>query len=185
MAFVAHDAPDAQACIASEQGQRERVIRLNATASESEIEIDDDIERVAGAAGKAAHVGDDRRIVHGDDDFSAARQIEEAPDLRLIDDLIGDKDAVNTVLDQRFGVPDPRHSNADGPCFHLAGGNLYDGMILEVRTGFGRHVAESLGHGGQIVVQGVEVHHEGGCFQILFPHCFSQENTNPLQPGAL
>jgi hypothetical protein len=148
--------------------QRHRgLARKNAAALRPHVDLDVHVHGAPGLYGGGREVGNDARVVDEDSDGRGPRERREARDLRGRHDLVGHEDVGDAGGDECGGLVDFLAADADGAARDLRLCDVGTLVRLRVRAQHKPRSAHRVGHEVEVVLERVEVDHQGGCLDRL------------------
>ena len=134
-----------------------RLARQRSAALHADVDLDQDPRFRPGVAGRAIELEHVVRVIDRDDHIGLAREPGQSPGLDMAHDLVGDQDVPDSGRGHHLGLADLGAGHAD-----RAGRDLLvddgRGLVgLAVRPPLGTARGDIGRHGGDVVIQGIQV----------------------------
>ena len=129
---------------------------------QEDVHVDDDTHTDPGAYGQMRERFNRSRVVCRNRDGRMARKLDDALELRRIDDLVGDQHVADSRRDHHLGLPHRGAGHAGRRPTQLTLRKLRCSVGLHVRSDGLASSTHQRRHGGDIGVEDVEIDHECG-----------------------
>ena len=129
---------------------------------QEDVDVDEDTHRDPCASGHMRERLDRSWVVCRNRDCRMTRKLDDARELRRIDDLVGDQHVADAGRDHHLGLPHRGAGHAGRRPTQLTLRKLRCSMSLHVRSDGLASSTHQRRHGGDIGVEDVEIDHECG-----------------------